>query len=80
MLPKRKDFKWNEDSSLFLDHSSKRNTIYIDSTGKNRTIKEMDTNHIKNVLNKINRTENWKNNFKVLLEIELIYRQVYNLK
>lgn len=80
MLPKRKEFKWTKDSSVFYQHSGDRFRVYTDSAGKAMTIMQMDKNHIKNVLAKINRTDGWRLNWKEVLETELIYRQVYSLK
>ena len=80
MLPTRKEFKWNKKSKELIDHVSNRDVIYETSSGKTILIKNMDTNHVKNSLKKIERDDGYRQSAKDILKLELIYRQIYNLK
>ena len=80
MIPKRKEYKWNKISEELIEHNKVRGSIYKTSRGKNIPIKDLDINHIKNILAKIKREEDWRRNTEYMLKFELIYRQVYNLK
>jgi len=80
VMLKRKEYKWNKISEELIEHDKVRGFIYETSKGKKIPVKDLDTNHIKNILAKIKREEDWREQLTYMLKFELVYRQVHNLK
>lgn len=80
MLPKRKSFKWNKDSVEVIGHLADREYIHKTSKGKEIAVKNLDVNHIKNIIAKVGREEPWREVLLIVLRFELVYRTVYNIK
>ena len=78
---KRKELKFNEKSSEVQEHYFFRHIIWESGNGKKTLLKNMDKNHILNVIKKHSRGD-YKDpvdpEFMELLKMELIYRQVNN--
>ena len=78
---KRKELKFNEKSDEVQEHYFFRHVIWESGNGKKTLLKNMDKNHILNVLKKHKRGD-YKDpvdpEFMELLKMELIYRQVNN--
>ena len=80
-LPTRKKSKWDKlDNNEMKLHVSQR-AVYIweSSTGKLTELPSMDTNYIRNCLNKIIR-DDWKTDWKKIFQIELTYRQITSIQ
>lgn len=82
-LPKRKQFKWSLSSKQIQIHTKVRKKdefVWESSNGKQFYIEQMDINHIKNAIAKIERGEyDWsRERFLKLFKIELIYREIIN--
>jgi hypothetical protein len=78
MLPKRRKFKWNKSSKDIQNHIKNRDMIWESQNGKQTDIKGMDINHLKNAIAKIKREGNWRKYYLNILEMEVIYRKVFN--
>jgi len=78
MLPKRRPFKWNENSIEIQNHIKNRDMIWESQNGKKTEIQDMDLNHLKNCIAKIKREGNWRENHLNILEMEIIFRQIIN--
>ena len=78
---KRKELKFSEKSGEVQEHYFYRNVIWESGNGKKTLLKNMDKNHILNVIKKHKRGD-YKDpvdpEFMELLKMELIYRQVNN--
>ena len=78
---KRKELKFNEKSGEVQEHYFYRHVIWESGNGKKTLLKNMDKNHILNVIKKHKRGD-YKDpvdpEFMELLKMELIYRQVNN--
>tara|TARA_B110000914_G_C15204610_1_gene327789 strand:+ start:169 stop:417 length:249 start_codon:yes stop_codon:yes gene_type:complete len=78
---KRKELKFNEKSDEVQEHYFFRHVIWESGNGKKTLLKNMDKNHILNVIKKHKRGD-YKDpvdpEFMELLKMELIYRQVNN--
>lgn len=79
MLPTRKQFKWSIDSKEIIDHEFYRDFTYSSKKGKIK-IKDLDTNHIKNILNKMKREYDTRKKTINTLLFELIYREIHEIK
>lgn len=77
-LKPRKKFKYDKESPSIIAHIHNRNQIWESQNGRKTEIKDMDINHIKNCIAKIKREDNWRENYLNVLEMEEIYRQVFN--
>ena len=77
----RKKSKYHEKSDLMLEHGRVRDDLmWTTSTGKNMTLPEMDTNHLKNAMAKIQRGDHKEREHMFeTLKMEKIYREVYSL-
>ena len=76
MLPKRRAYKWNENSPEIRNHIRNRDMIWESQNGKKTELQEMDRNHLKNCIAKIKREGDWRTNVLNVLEMELIFREV----
>ena len=81
MLPVRKKFKWNKDSSIIKRHHDLRDVFtWTSSNGRITPLPEMDSNHIKNALAKFERGESNCTDSEVLyLRRESMYREIYKI-
>lgn len=80
-LPKRRASKWgkldNEDMKM---HSEQRDVlVWESSNGDHKTLPDMDTNHIRNCLNKVIR-DDWRTSWKKTFQLELTYRQITSIQ
>ena len=76
---KRKELKFSEKSSEVQEHYFFRHVIWESGNGKKTLLKNMDKNHILNVIKKHKRGDYQDPvdpEFMELLKMELIYRQV----
>ena len=82
MLKERRKSKYNLDSKEIIDHlSHSRRIKWVSSKGKFILVKDMDSNYIKNVLNKIERCKLINKKYMVpVLKMELEYREICNIK
>ena len=80
---KRKELKYTNLSKEIKDHLKFRHVIWESGNGKKTLLKNMDKNHILNVIKKHKRGD-YKDpvdpEFMELLKMELIYRQLNNNK
>ena len=78
---KRKELKFSAKSGEVQEHYFFRHVIWESGNGKKTLLKNMDKNHILNVIKKHKRGD-YKDpvdpEFMELLKMELIYRQVNN--
>ena len=82
MLPKRKKSKYNKNTKIIADHGRVRNELLYPSKKIAIPLVEMDTNHIKNAIQKIKRGDSNHNvdgNVYRLLVMEKIYREIYSI-
>lgn len=80
MLKRRKS-TLNENSKIIIEHGKNRDKlIWISANGHSRTLPEMDTNHIKNAIAKIQRgdLEERRHQLQDLIT-EKIYREVLSV-
>ena len=82
-FPKRKRFKYALNSNLIDKHLKNRNSLLwsSNSSGEKIFIKNMDTNYIKNAINRVKKDHDI-DRLKLIedLKIELIYRELINEK
>ena len=78
-LRKRRKFKYSVGSEEMIKHSEHgRTTTWTSSNGNQVSVMDMDSNHIKNAIAKIERGELMlRENMIPILKMELIYRQLY---
>lgn len=78
-LRKRKEFKYTLQSKIIKQHVNDRLLSWTSSNGDMKKICDMDRNHIKNALAKIERGElDSRKAIVPKLKTELIYREIYN--
>lgn len=79
-LPKRKKSKYSKSSRAIMLHMKERGLVWSSSNGVKKSIAIMDSNHIKNCLNKIERGEfpDDRNKYISVFKMELIYRSLFD--
>ena len=79
-LPERKKSKYCKSSKAIMLHLKERALVWISASGESESIALMDSNHIKNCLNKIERGEfsEDKNKYISVFKMELIYRSLFD--
>ncbi len=77
MLPKRKEFKYTKDSPIFRNHENDRDMKWESQNGKITPLHMMDTNHIKNAINKYSVSDGYLDSSVLdALRLELLYREI----
>ena len=76
MLPKRKVFKYTKDSPIFRNHENDRDMKWESRNGKITPLHMMDTNHIKNAINKYSGIIYLDPSVLDALKLELLYREI----
>ncbi len=73
-LPERKKSKYSKSSRAITQHMNKRGLVWTSANGSEKAIAIMDSNHIKNCLNKIERGEfsDNRDNYISVFKMELI--------
>lgn len=84
MLPERKKIKFNKNSKSIKDHEQARSSYsHITSTGRIIDLKKLDSNHIRNILAKAQRDEDYALDCGLsklnVFSMELIYRKVHGI-
>ena len=84
MLPERKKIRLNKDSKSIKDHEWVRSSFnHVTSTGKAIDLRKLDSNHIRNILAKAQRDENYALNCGLsnlnVFSMELIYRKIHGI-
>lgn len=78
-LRKRRKSKWDSSHAAIKHHSENdRGTVWTSQNGSSKSIANMDSNHLKNCINKIGRGEMDDRLWMLdILKMEEIYRQIY---
>ena len=80
-LRPRKESRWDIENKDIQNHiHNDRGTVWVSSNGNNISIANMDINHLKNAIAKVERGElESRLHILVILKLELIYRQIYTI-
>jgi hypothetical protein len=76
---KRKTFKWTMNDEFIIDHERDRNIVWESTGGKKTTIMDMNINHLRNVISKMEKgqySKNIRSFIQPILKTELIYRDI----